>query len=630
MRAQLLMIGVAIVFIPASPLPDRLPVSRWSGRRHPSASRCSSGALVFGLGMQLGGGQAPHVVYGRRRQRADVDHARLLRHRLIGTAHSPWWLELSPKPSAFGTAWRSRRHGRDARTRRRFSTRHHHRRAAPPRCARAAATSPWTGLAPDPRTMAAHLGRPPHRRGSTPCDALIAGHPWSRSPMAFASGAPRSPTARHSGRVDGNSGALRPGGSAVRQRPRRHRLGDGDFRHHHRRRRFPPATPLASSRRRRRCRSLPAVAAALGGLLDGSHGARPSPSAATIGRSSQASLRERRSHGWRLRFGRRASPRQASIGISAAACPATASMEFDGHERSATRFYSAPPSRSPLRRHQRCRPLSSRPRALRSLPARYLRPPPAVQLARRRAPPYPRSPSPPACRSGAPQPVRDQALRRRCAPRLLTELVRQAQQRPTGSNAIADCTPSIARTFEIAVALAFRSGATEVRARLPLSLPLLRVWPEVAGRGLAHTTGTAPPAAPASPADDRRSAHAAARGGAVLRRDPPEVGRRMFCARRSAPPIAAWSHVPRATSSIRRAGRSGTTTRMCPRSRPSTGTSTSLLRPEGATARSTILWRSALIRFGRLVRLFTVNHWVVGDSFRGRRRRRSPLLAAST
>ena len=73
--------------------------------------------------------------------------------------------------------------------------------------------------------------------------------------------------------------------------------------------------------------------------------------------------------------------------------------------------------------------------------------------------------------------------------------------------------------------------------------------------------------------------------------------------------------IRRATSTIRPRAGSGTIIATCRPPRPSTGTFIASSAPPAGTGRCTIWWASASTAHGRLQRLFTVNQWVVGDTW---------------
>lgn len=100
MRAQFVMIGLtAIVFIPLMsglvPI-DRNLVGAWA----PVGVSVVLGALIFGLGMQLGGGCGSGTLFtvGGGSARMLVTLAGFIAGATIGTAHLPFWLSLPSLP----------------------------------------------------------------------------------------------------------------------------------------------------------------------------------------------------------------------------------------------------------------------------------------------------------------------------------------------------------------------------------------------------------------------------------------------------------------------------------------------------------------------------------------------------
>lgn len=96
LRAQLLMVGVAaLLFIPLL----ASDISPWgrplAGAFAPVGVSVVFGALLFGIGMQLGGGCASGTLFtvGGGQTRMLITLGCFILGTLIGTAHLPWWLE---------------------------------------------------------------------------------------------------------------------------------------------------------------------------------------------------------------------------------------------------------------------------------------------------------------------------------------------------------------------------------------------------------------------------------------------------------------------------------------------------------------------------------------------------------
>lgn len=96
LRAQMLMVGVAaILFIPLL----ASEISPWgrplAGAFAPVGVSVVIGALLFGTGMQLGGGCASGTLFtvGGGQTRMLITLGCFILGTLIGTAHLPWWLE---------------------------------------------------------------------------------------------------------------------------------------------------------------------------------------------------------------------------------------------------------------------------------------------------------------------------------------------------------------------------------------------------------------------------------------------------------------------------------------------------------------------------------------------------------
>lgn len=100
MRAQMLMIAVAaIAFIPLLAMGNVFGQSL-VGAFAPVGVSVLVGALIFGLGMQLGGGCGSGTLFtvGGGSARMLVTLAFFVVGALIGTAHLPWWLALPSLP----------------------------------------------------------------------------------------------------------------------------------------------------------------------------------------------------------------------------------------------------------------------------------------------------------------------------------------------------------------------------------------------------------------------------------------------------------------------------------------------------------------------------------------------------
>jgi uncharacterized membrane protein YedE/YeeE len=96
LRAQMLMVAAAaVVFIPALAAPSVLGVAP-AGAFAPVGVSVLAGALMFGFGMQLGGGCGSGTLFtvGGGSARMLVTLAFFCLGALVGTAHLPWWLGL--------------------------------------------------------------------------------------------------------------------------------------------------------------------------------------------------------------------------------------------------------------------------------------------------------------------------------------------------------------------------------------------------------------------------------------------------------------------------------------------------------------------------------------------------------
>jgi len=105
LRVQMLMLAIAtIIFLPLL-AEGSLFGQRLAGAVAPAGISVLTGAFIFGVGMQLGGGCASGTLYsaGGGSPRMLVTLAFFIFGSLIGSAHLPWWLEL-PKPAALSLA----------------------------------------------------------------------------------------------------------------------------------------------------------------------------------------------------------------------------------------------------------------------------------------------------------------------------------------------------------------------------------------------------------------------------------------------------------------------------------------------------------------------------------------------
>lgn len=102
LRAQMLMIAVAaLVFIPVLAV-DELPGGRQlAGSFAPLGVSVMVGALLFGIGMQLGGGCGSGTLFaiGGGQPRLLLTLIFFVAGSLAGTAHLPWWLTLPSLPA---------------------------------------------------------------------------------------------------------------------------------------------------------------------------------------------------------------------------------------------------------------------------------------------------------------------------------------------------------------------------------------------------------------------------------------------------------------------------------------------------------------------------------------------------